>query len=218
MLLTMIVAAMAVRQDTAVWTLSPTFDPKAPKEVWETLVDAQAPDGKHHATFNLTRATKSTANGKAVVSYSWEKLTVDDHDGDAIDPWDAVVGPRGQIQKMVEAEDSFRRMLSPMIFIYPEKPVTVGDKWSVDVIPADKTRKITYEYEAKGKETVGDTPTIIVDVKLTEGGADGIAGHGSWWLSKVGKVVKFEMMLNNWVVPMAGNDAITDVIIRGKAR
>ena len=60
--------------------------------------------------------------------------------------------------------------------------------------------------------------TVVVNVKVTEGGENAIGGHGSWWLSKVGKVVKFEMMLNNWIVPMAGSDAITDVIIRGKAR
>ena len=59
--------------------------------------------------------------------------------------------------------------------------------------------------------------TVVIGATLKEAGDSPITGTGTWWLSKVGKVVKFEVKLTNWVVPMAGSD-VTDVIIRAKAQ
>jgi hypothetical protein len=151
------------------------------------------------------------------VTYAWDKLAVDDHEGDELPGWDCTVGLQGQILKLDgEGDDNFRRMLSPMIFVYPEKPVVIGDKWTVDVKPGDKLPKFTYTYEAKSKEDVDGVNALVVTVKFKEDGDKPINGDGLWWVSKVGKVVKFSLKLSNWVVPMAGSE-VTDVTIRGKA-
>jgi hypothetical protein len=218
MILTMIVAALAMQQDVDTWTLKPSFDPKDPKQVWATIVDAQLEGMAHHATFQLTRVSKSTSPTKTVVTYGWEKLSIDDQEGQELPGWDAIVGPRGQLLKMDGGtEDNYRRMLSPLVFVYPEKPIVVGDKWDLQVKPADSAQKFTYSYEAKSKEMVDGVNTVVIGATLKEAGDSPITGTGTWWLSKVGKVVKFEVKLTNWVVPMAGSD-VTDVIIRAKAQ
>lgn len=215
----MVVAALTLGQDVDTWTLKPTFDPKDPKQVWATIVDAQSDGQAHHAVFQLTRVPKSTSKEKTVVTYNWEKLSVDDQEGQELPGWDAITGNQGQLLKMDGGtEDAYRRMLSPLVFIYPEKPIVVGDKWEVPVKPSDNSQKLTYSYEAKSKETVDGVNTIVIAVKFKEDGdKDSMSGTGSWWLSKVGKVVKFEMKLANWIVPMAGSD-VTDVVIRAKAQ
>jgi len=218
MLVTMIAAALSLALQAETWELKPSFDPKAPKQVWAMIVDTEADGDNHHATFNLTRVTKSVKPEKTVDSFKWEKLLVDDHEGQETDPWDIVVGPRGELLKMdSENEDTYRRMLSPLVFIYPEKPVSLGDKWSVEVKPTVTGAKITYDYEAKSKELVDGINTVVVALTLKEAGVDATNGEGFWWLSKVGKVVKFEMRLENWVVPMAGTQPM-NVVIKGKAQ
>ena len=214
----MIVAAMALRQETEIWSLKTSLDPKDPKQVWATIVDATSDGQAHHATFQLTRLNKSKTAEKSVVTYNWDKLSIDDQEGQELPGWDAVTGPHGEILKMDgDADDNYRRMLSPLVFVYPDKTVSIGDKWTSEVKPIYKAGKITYVYEAKSKEMVDGNSALLIRVKLTEEGANPILGDGTWWLSKVGKVVKFEMKLSNWVVPMAGSD-VTDVMIRAKAQ
>jgi hypothetical protein len=219
MLLPMIVAALALGQDIDTWTLKPSFEVKDPKQVWATIVDAQAGGQGHHAVFQLTRVAKSKTAEKTVVTYNWEKLSVDDQEGESLPGWDLVVGPQGQLLKGDgSTEDDYRRMLSPLVFVYPEKPVVIGDKWNVEVKPEGAAKKLSYSYEAKSKETVEGVNTLIVAMTLKEDGDNAISGTGNYWISKVGKLVKFEVKLTNWVVPMAGADAVTDVVIRAKAQ
>ena len=124
----------------------------------------------------------------------------------------------GAILKMEgDTEDSYRRMLAPLNFVYPDHPVAEGDKWKIEVKPVGTGANLTYAYEAQRKEIVDDTNTLVIAVKITEEGKEPITGTGFWWLSKVGKVIKFEMKLENWIVPMAGSE-VTNVIIRGKAK
>lgn len=218
MLTPMIVAALVLRQQTETWSFKPSFDPKNPKEVWGTIVDAQSDDQAHHATFQFTRTTKSSDKTKTVVTFNWEKLAVDNQEGQDLPGWDAVMGARGEILKMdTEADDNYRRMLSPMVFVYPEKAVAIGDKWSSEVKPSGNGAKLTYSYEAKSKEKVDGENTLVIAATFKESGENPVSGNGTWWLSKVGKVVKFEMKLTNWVVPMAGSD-VTDVVLKAKAQ
>jgi len=216
-MLVSLIAAVTLTQSSGVWRLKPSFDPRDPKEAWAMTVDSQVEGVAHHATFEFTRSTRSRSRSKTVVAYGWDKLAIDDQEGESIRGWDAVVGPRGQLLKMDDTTDlNYRRMLAPMVFVYPEKAIAIGDKWSVEVTPLDSGRKLNYSYEAKSRELVDGVNTVIVAAKLKEDGETAISGSGTWWLSKVGKVVKFEMKLHNWIIPMAGND-VTDVVLRGKA-
>lgn len=214
----MLAATMVLSRQNDTWLLMPTFDRKAPKQVWSMLVDAESEGENHHATFELDRETRSVTPTKTIDTYGWDKLSVDDSEGQEIPSWDAIVDRNGSILRMADGiEDSYRRMLAPLVFIYPDHPVSVGEKWNIDVKPKGPGGKLTYAYEAQKKELVEGTNTLVIAVKLTEEGKTPITGTGFWWLSRVGKVVKFEMKLENWIVPMAGSE-VTNVIIRGKAK
>ena len=217
MLITAIAAAVMFVQSQDAWTLKPSFDPKDPKQVWAINVDAQSQGTTHHAAFQFTRVPKSSTKDKTVVTYGWEKLAVDDQEGQDIPAWNANVGTQGQILQMEgDVEDDYRRMLSPLVFVYPDKPVNVGDKWEVDVKPTSKGSKLNYQYEANSAETVDGSATLKVTVKLKEEGESPISGTGTWWITRVGKIIKFEVKLGSWIVPMAGSD-VGEVVIKGKA-
>ncbi len=219
MLIPILLASFALYRPVDAWTIRPSFDVKAPKQAWAIDIEAQSQGQNHHAVFQFTRLVKSAADAKTVVTYGWEHLTIDDEQGQEIPAWDAVAGSQGQILKMDgDAEDSIRRMLSPMVFAYPDKPVAVGDKWSVVITPPDKGQTFTYNCEAAAIKDVDGTPTLLVAVKVKEDGPDAITGSGTWWVSKEGKVLKFELKLKTWVVPMAGTDDITDVVMTGSAK
>jgi len=216
MVLPIIALAIAMQKEPDAWDLKPSVDPKT-KLSWGITVEAKSGGQDHHAAFKLNRQLKSNDPKKAVVTFSWDHLEVDDQDGQDVPPWDAVVGSKGEILKMDgDTEDGYRRMLSPLIFIYPDKPVGIGDKWTLDVKPASAGAKVTYAYEAKKTELVDGAQTIVLSAKFTEDGADGATGDGTWWLSRVGRVLKFEIKLKNWVVPMAGADTV-EATIKGLA-
>ena len=218
MLLTMLAATVVLGRQIDTWPINKSIDPKAPKQVWSMLIDAESEGQNHHATFELSRVTKSASTAKIIETFSWDKLTVDDIEGEEIPAWDATVDKNGAILKMEgDTEDSYRRMLAPLNFVYPDHPVAEGDKWKIEVKPVGTGANLTYAYEAQRKEIVDDTNTLVIAVKITEEGKEPITGTGFWWLSKVGKVIKFEMKLENWIVPMAGSE-VTNVIIRGKAK
>jgi hypothetical protein len=215
MLFPILAAAMVLGRQKDTWLLLPNFDPKGPKQVWSVLVDAESEGVNHHATFELKRVTKSVSPSKTIDTFSWDNLTVDDKEGQDIPDWDASVDKNGAILQMQgETEDSYRRMLAPLIFIYPDHPVSEGEKWKIEVKPKGTAGKLTYAYEAEKRELVEGTNTLVIAVKLTEEGKQPISGTGYWWLSRVGKVVKFDMKLENWIVPMAGSE-VTNVIVRG---
>lgn len=199
------------------WTLAPRFDTKAPKQSWATSVEAESDGHLHRAVFNLTRLTKSISDEKVIETFNWERLSIDGQPGVDQDPWEVVEGKQGQLLKMRgDLSSDYRRMLAPTVFIYPEKPVAVGDKWEAEVDPLDGGKKMTYSYDAKSLDTTDGNAALLVSAKLVEAGDQGIQGEGFWWLSRVGKILRFEMKLSNWVVPMAGSEA-SNVIIRAKA-
>ncbi len=151
----MIALALTMSRQTETWDFKPSFDTKAPKQVWGVIVDAEQGGQKHHATFNLTRSIKSSDNTKTVATYNWEKLAVDDQDGQDLEGWDVMVGTHNEVLKMTgDGDDNFRRMLTPLVFVYPEKPVSIGDKWTSDVKPNGTAPKFSYAYNAKSQELV----------------------------------------------------------------
>ncbi len=216
MLVHILALAIAMQKDSDAWELKPSVDPKT-KLSWGMTVEAQAQGQDHHAAFKFSQLLKTSDDKKKVVTFSWDHLAVDDQEGQDVPAWDAAVGTRGEILKMEgDTEDSFRRMLSPLLFVYPEKPFAMGEKWSFEAKPSGSNPTFTYSYEAKKTEMVKDTMTVVLATKIVESGKDGMTGEGTWWLSRAGRVIKFEIKLKNWVVPMAGADAI-DATLKGQA-
>ena len=217
MLLPIIALTLAIQKESDTWDLKLVVDPKT-KLTWGVTVDAQAEGQDHHAAFVFGRTVKSTDEKKPIVTFSWDKLEVDDQEGQDVPPWDAVVGKRGEIQRMDgDLDDAYRRMLSPFVFIYPDKPVTFGDKWNYEAKPTGTGAKVTYSYEAKKSELVKDVQAIVIAGKYVEDGKDGATGDGVWWVSRAGRVLKFEFKIKNWVVPMAGQGSV-DATLKGLAQ
>ena len=216
MIVTLAGAIVSLIQSDA-WILRPSSDIRAPAEAWSMLIYSETDGDPHHATFQLRRKTKSADILKTVQTFAWDKLKIDGEEGITPPHWDATVDSHGQILSVDTTKDeNVRRMLSPLIFGYPEKAVAVGDKWSVELTASQNRAKLDYRYSVKSIEKIDGTSCMVVVESITESGQSPLTGNGTWWLTRVGKVVKFELKLSNWVVAMAGPEPM-DVTIRGRA-
>lgn len=199
------------------WDLKPGIAPKA-KSSLAVVVDAAMGDGDHRAEFTVVREIGDPDGSNHKAKFSWANLTVDGQEQGEDASWDVAIGPRGTVVSTTDMMgDDIRRMLSPMTFAYPEKPVGEGDKWTAEVRPyKDKDDfLLTYAYEVKGIEQVDGADALKIAATLTEMGRDAMSAEGLWWVGKDGAVLKFEMKVKNWVVPMAGGEPI-DAKMTGK--
>lgn len=211
-------AAIAVTPDA--WEIKPNFA-EGSKTVIAMNVNASVDGSDHTAKMNVIRTCGATASDKTIkAKFAWDGLEVDGNSMEAGDnSWDVVMTPDGAILSTSgEGGDDIRRMLSATNFIYPSKPVGPGDKWESTVKPnKDKDdRALTWSYEVKGVEKVKDVEALKVSATLTEKGADGMTADGSWWVAKNGSILKFEVKLKKWVVPMSNGGPI-DATISGEA-
>lgn len=198
------------------WELKPNLEPKA-KASWAVKVAAQAPDGDHEAEFTLVREYGAKDGETQKATMGWSGLIVDGNELGQELTWDVSVNARAAVVGTIAEEgDDIRRMLSAMTFTYPDKPVGEGDKWSLEIRPytGKDDFMLTYAYEVKGVESVDSVDALKITLKLTEKDQYGMTGEGTWWVGKDGSVLKFEMKMKNWVVPMAGEPF--DATIIGK--
>ena len=123
--------------------------------MWNVTVDAQIDEQAHHATFQLTRAVKTIAATRTVATYAWDKLAIDDERGKQLDGWDISVGPGNELIRMEPGvNDDIRRMLSPLVFVYPRKEVAVGAKWTSEVT-CRKAAKLTWYLRGSNQRNSG---------------------------------------------------------------
>jgi hypothetical protein len=112
---------------------------------------------------------------------------------------------------VAESED-VRRMLAPMLFAYPAKPVGPGDTWEVKAGKGGS--ETTYSQSVAGIEKVKDVDALKITSKLKESGSSGLEADGTWWVGKDGKAIKFQLYVKNWYVVMA--DQSFDATITGE--
>ncbi|MFN8139071.1 MAG: hypothetical protein U0R49_04665 [Fimbriimonadales bacterium] len=128
------------------------------------------------------------------------------------------IDARGKLLK-TESEfgDDFRRQVMPLFFIYPEKSVGVGDKWSVESEkkPDGAAYKLKQDFEVVASEKVGDEETLKISAKFVEPGDGMITANGFFWINKLGQPLKVEMAVKNWPVPQQGS-SIPEAKITGK--
>jgi hypothetical protein len=169
---------------------------------WKVTVKTTAPE-EHEATFTLARTLTKVEPAKPIpTTFEWRELTVDGNTLGEDSKWDAVIDERGGVVSSKDG-DEIRMMLAPFVFVYPDKEVDTGDKWTVEPALTDKSAiKAMYVYEVKGTEKVKDKEAFKVACKMTTA-KDGLSSTGTWWVTKEGKVLKFELELKNWTVPMA---------------
>ena len=219
-MLTAFVTSLAVLAAPAVdkWDIKPSFATKT-VTAWNVTIDAHVQSQDHHAKFRFEKTISSADAKSAKAKVAWKDLEVDDNPTDVPGDFEVTMGMRGELLTSESSEfgDDLRRMLSVFAFVYPEKPIDVGDKWTFEMTPAkaDK-RMMTNSYEVVGTEKLKGVDALKISTKLEEKGENGMSSKGFFWISKEGKPLKYELDVKNWVVPMAGSEPV-EAKIKGEA-
>lgn len=198
------------------WDLKPSLSSTS-KSTWEVAVDVSENGQDHHATFDLLEAGKEgdASKGQPVhLEIANVLVETNPQPGTAVD---GVVNAQNLLQSTTDA-DANRRMFSPLLFIYPTAPVSVGDTWKADLSPSEKDApKATFEFTAKKVEQVDGADSLQVTSTVKEAGEDGVSADGTWWVDKTGKVLKFKLTMKKWLVVPAGGQAM-DATLTGKLK
>ncbi len=200
-------AAAAMAQG---WLLKSPYETKG-KTTWKMVVDANVDGGTHVAKMDYVLNVQSNDPKAIKVVASWNHLTVDDNEMSEESSWEVELAPSGAITKATDGEE-YARMLLPMLFTYPGKEVEAGAKWSESIKTSKDAKDIKVDYEVLAKEKVGDKDALKVAAKFKEDKTDGMTGDDIFWVDKDGKVLKFELKLKNWMVPMAGGGPVEATI------
>ncbi len=219
-MLTAFVTSLAILSAPAVdkWDIKPSFTTKT-VVAWNVTVDAHVESQDHHAKFRFERTISSADAKSAKAKIAWKDLEVDDNPNDVPGDFQVTMGMRGELlsSESTEFGDDLRRMLAVFSFVYPEKPIDVGDKWTFDMTPANgEKHKLTITSEVVGTEKLKGVDALKISTKLEEKGENGMSSKGFFWISKEGKSLRYELDVKNWVVPMAGSGQV-EAKIKGEA-
>lgn len=193
------------------WTLKAPYAAKS-KLTYNMTVNANAGGQEHEAKMDQVVAFDSVDEKAVSGSASWGHLTVDGNELDENTEWKFKMSPAGAITEASDGAE-YARMLAPTFFTYPGKEIAAGDKWT-ETLTVKDVPKITIDYTVVGTEKLDDKDVLKISAKVKEDKADGLTGDDTFWVGQDGKVQKFELSLHNWVVPMAGSDAV-DAKIKG---
>lgn len=183
------------------WLLKTPYEAKT-KFTWKVTVNASVGGQDVEATMKQILTVDSKGEKEVKGKTTWSDILVNGSPaGEGDSSWDTTFGLDGSITSAGDNAD-FARMLTPAAFIYPGKEIKTGDKWSAKFKPAKDAKEMTADYEALEESKVGDTPAIKVRAKLSEDGP--MKADNVYWIGKDGSVLKYELDIKNWVVPMAG--------------
>lgn len=199
------------------WNLKAPYEAKA-KHSWQVVVTANVGGMDVEAKMKQHVVVDSVSEKEIKATASWTDLLVNGSEQQDDDSsWALVLNPNGSLVSAGEHVD-YARMLTPAAFVYPGKEVKVGDKWTSKVKPKDG-KEITSDYEVVEIAKVGDVEAMKVKLKLSEEAPkDGVAmkAEGFHWVAKDGKVLKFELDIKNWIVPMAQGMPEFDAKVKGE--
>jgi hypothetical protein len=189
------------------WEIKPNLT-KDNKISYRMSIDALVNSSEeHHALFTQTTTFHERAEEDTKSSMIWDNLEVDGQSGMNAPTMYFKVNGRGLVTGVMDMEDPFRRMITPLYFAYPDTAIGEGDKWEAKTGP-DGNYKLAFE--VKGTETITGEETLKIEEKIKE--SNGTYGDGTWWVNKSGVPVKFELKLKEWVVPFAGPEAVEATI------
>lgn len=172
------------------------------KTIWKVSVKATIGGVEHDVRFKhtLTIASKSEVefSGKG----SWTGFVFDgNEDPDQDATWEISFKPDGSIIRAGKSSD-YATMLAPVLFVYPNKVVQPGDKWRAKFKPSPTDKEILVDYEVAEVGKVGAADALKVTAKFS--GEGPFKGDGTYWLSKDGLLLKYELDLKHWTVPLSG--------------
>ncbi|MCH7904667.1 MAG: hypothetical protein IH944_08910 [Armatimonadetes bacterium] len=201
MLTTIIAAtAFAVPVPSAEWDLKTPYEAdKTYEYLVEIDIDDEATGFQALVTLESVMTISKAVDDGFEVQLKWLDMEVEgDYQDDS--EFTAELSTSGLITKMEDDEGvDYRSMFVSFMFVYPNKTVSVGDKWSYE----EKDDEIKVLLEAVAEETVRGTKTLKVRAKITEG-ENGMTCTGDYWLTADGELLKYELDLKNWFVPMVG--------------
>ncbi|MCH8978506.1 MAG: hypothetical protein IH945_04595 [Armatimonadetes bacterium] len=150
-------------------------------------------------------------------SFAFTDIFLDGSPGEG-GTWPVEINASGVLMG-VEADEGpgMRRMCLPFFLAYPDKTVSVGDTWKY----ADKEddavdgHRLLVEYKVVEETRVGKNDALKIEFKLKEEGNAPMTGVGHFWVDKNGVVLKYEMDLESWPVPIA-DDQVFDAEITGE--
>ena len=193
-------AAFAVPAPTADWNLK---TPYAADKTYEYLVEIDIDDAASGMQMTVTLESVMTI-GKVVddgfeAQMKWLDMEIDgQYQGDM--EFAAELSTSGLLMSLEDEDgEDNRNMFVSFLFVYPNKSVSVGDKWAYE----GKDDEIKIALEAVAEEAVKGTKTLKVRATITEG-ENGMKCTGDYWLTADGEVLMYELNLTNWFVPMAG--------------
>ncbi|HVT12921.1 MAG TPA: hypothetical protein VHE55_11705 [Fimbriimonadaceae bacterium] len=183
------------------WILKPPYAAHG-KTVWKVSVKATVGGVEHDVRFKRTLAIDSNGDDGAKGKESWTDFLFDgnaDPDQDAT--WDMALKGDGGVASAGQSGD-YVKMVSPFFVVYPNKEVKKGDKWTAKLKPSEADKEISVAYEVSDETKLGDVDALIV--KATFSGEGPFKASNTYWVSKSGDILRFELNLTSWTVPLAG--------------
>ncbi len=199
----LLIAAVALAAQSNGWDIK---TPYAEKDVLRYAVTIEIDAAGNamrvdmNANYKITKKSDKGFEG----SFGWTDLMVEGQQ-QADENFDLTLKPTGALATVTsDYGDGMRRMLLPFFFTYPGKAVAKDAAWTHADEQEIDGHKAKIDYKVVGEEKVKDKDTMKVSVTLTEIGPAPMKGTGHYWIGKDGRMVKFEMDVTEWTVPVAG--------------
>ncbi len=147
-----------------------------------------------HVEFVGELTVKSATESGFAVVISWKDIRVE---GQEMDPYsfEMTLNKLGfPVSTTSEFGDDMRRMTLPLLIVYPEKPVKVGDHWKF----SDEAKKYSAEYHLEATEEAEGSTLLRVRAKFSESEEKGMKGEGTFWLNTTGVIKKFYVSVDQW--------------------
>jgi hypothetical protein len=200
----LLLAVALATQPTQDWNLAAPYKEKA-ADNYKVQIEIFDQGETINVEMNAALATDKKTDKGFEGSFSWTQLIVDG--GQQDDMTFATTLKSDGTLKAVKSDlgDGMRRMLLPFYLSYPGKAVAKDATWTYKDANEDEVdaHKTSIEYKVVAIEKVKEVDTMKVSVKLTESGPDPMKVDGFYWVAADGRVLKYELNLTNWPVPVA---------------
>jgi hypothetical protein len=204
--MTQLLLAIALAQTPAAdWNIAAPYKEKEATK-YKVQIEINDQGTTINVEMNASVSTSKKTDKGFEGTFSWTDLMVDGGQQEDM-TFDTMLKPDGTL-KGVKSDlgDGMRRMLLPFYFSYPGKAVTTDATWSYKDASEDEVdaHKATIDYKVVGVEKIKDKEALKVSVKLAEAGPDPMKADGFYWIGKDGRILKYELNVTHWPVPVAG--------------
>ena len=201
----LLIAALALAQGPA-WELkAPYKDNESDK--YTVVIKIQDQGQEMAVDMVLERKIAKKTDKGFEGTFGWTQLFVEGEQ-QPDETFAIVLKPNG-VLKSVKSDygDAMRRMFLPFFLAYPDKSVAKDAAWTYKDEQEDEAdaHKASVEYKVVGEEKIKDKQAMKVSFTMTEEGPNPMKSSGFFWVAQDGKVLKYELNVTGWPVPVAGS-------------